>query len=1145
MDPHIYPDPQTSPMNLGAGATGAPLAIEQLTSPGVGGGDQFMFIRVAMSDPAGVALVIPQTPDVTFQIDGAAANPPLTGFTAAQMSGLTYVADAKIETDLIQNFPNVYLITIDFVPFGFVPHNWTITIKNKDAAARDFTWVVSATLPPTIQPWIDVEPTLSWDVMINRVNSEGVQVKNKGTGPLTVSSLSPALPAALVATLPATVNPGLKQTLTVQFTAPATPPAPDGTTNAVAVLQTTPADGTAGTTVGHNKQLTLSARTQALELVMLLDDSGSMTWDPKGANLALGAKDPKSRWGELLNALNNQFLILLGHFGQKAGQMSIARFPTSTATFDVLNPPVNIDDGNIAAAITKVANTDPLFAGTPMGDGLFRVMNGSLATEYFGKDALSINANRRWLLLMTDGAENSDANHDSKEYIHTEFGGTAAGLTDLAAQKIALFAIGYGVKGFSDVQPAVLQNLADSSYNKGGIRRPDDDGVTATQVASAFRDAIKLGITPGSSPSDPPAVFTAGQVEARHPVLITQHDHKAAFVLSWNTPDAKRMRLELVTPSCEVITPENAGQGAFKDVVFHGGNRSQLYLVGPDFLKNAGDPNRTRYGTWTLRVLSPELTGVFELAVVGGQGFGNENYDYDVILDSDLKMDLRLDRSAYYAGDSIGVSARLTAAGRPIEGATVFVSTTAPQQSEANWLASLTVPADALKQAAAQVKGDSTAILIKVVGANLAGMSFPGGTSKANTAMTDPGGIGTYKASVTNTATPELYTFYVTAIGVTDDGVSFRREGKIATNVLVRPDPAFTRLDVQFGDKGTARVVVVPRDRFGNVLLVDPATFPGLGLTVKAGNFTGPLTNNLDGTYSQELQFDPGAVPLIGITFNGQTIQQQTLPPVGNLIWVNKVLKFVLGAEAAKNANQHTNPDAALGDFQTKPKGTFVSFGAYGSLAVGIEGQIIHAQGDDDVTVFVQPDDDPRPYLVEALPEDSDGDDAKDDKWVALGTSPGTTSSFGLRNGKLRAARAIRITDKSGRTRDGGFKPLSTPGVSVRAVGVKSPSSGSGETDTDVCIRLRVLNPQRQPLGGTVDIEFQPQDAGRITKVSAVDASKDIDVKGLQRFPQVHVYGVTVTPTDVFAPTSEFLTIPASGFNTVEFIVDKSKPSKR
>jgi len=60
------------------------------------------------------------------------------------------------------------------------------------------------------------------------------------------------------------------------------------------------------------------------------------------------------------------------------------------------------------------------------------------------------------------------------------------------------------------------------------------------------------------------------------------------------------------------------------------------------------------------------------------------------------------------------------------------------------------------------------------------------------------------------------------------------------------------------------------------------------------------------------------------------------------------------------------------------------------------------------------------------------------------------------------------------------------------------------------------LHPATQrPPGGTVNIEFQPQEAGDTVTVKAADASKDIDVSGLQRTPQ-GLYEVTVTPTDVF-----------------------------
>ena len=69
----------------------------------------------------------------------------------------------------------------------------------------------------------------------------------------------------------------------------------------------------------------------------------------------------------------------------------------------------------------------------------------------------------------------------------------------------------------------------------------------------------------------------------------------------------------------------------------------------------------------------------------------------------------------------------------------------------------------------------------------------------------------------------------------------------------------------------------------------------------------------------------------------------------------------------------------------------------------------------------------------------------------------------------------------------------------------------------DISVRLRVLNPQRQPLDGTVDIELKPLGAGDTVSVKGADASKDIDVSGLQR-PPLGIYQVTVTPTDVPVP---------------------------
>jgi hypothetical protein len=99
------------------------------------------------------------------------------------------------------------------------------------------------------------------------------------------------------------------------------------------------------------------------------------------------------------------------------------------------------------------------------------------------------------------------------------------------------------------------------------------------------------------------------------------------------------------------------------------------------------------------------------------------------------------------------------------------------------------------------------------------------------------------------------------------------------------------------------------------------------------------------------------------------------------------------------------------------------------------------------------------------------------------------------------------------------------------------------ETDNDTCLRLRILNPQRQLLGGTVDLEFKRRNVDRGITVKGAEASKDINVRGLLRAPHGH-YQLIVSPTDVFKPLTQFVNIPANGFNTLEIVIDKEAAEK-
>jgi hypothetical protein len=295
--------------------------------------------------------------------------------------------------------------------------------------------------------------------------------------------------------------------------------------------------------------------------------------------------------------------------------------------------------------------------------------------------------------------------------------------------------------------------------------------------------------------------------------------------------------------------------------------------------------------------------------------------------------------------------------------------------------------------------------------------------------MTDPDRTGVYRATFTDTAVPEQHVLYVTAQGVTADGVEFRREAKVEVFVLVRPIAAATVLSIRFTGATTASVTAFPRDQFGNVLLVDPPTAAGFGLIVQGGTVSGPLVSNLDGSYTTTVGVVSGADLSIGLQAHGEVVvAPKPVPLERDLHFADEVVSFRPGPD--RTANQQSDPADALGAPGSKPPGRFVSLGGNGVLTVAVRNCDIVAAGGNDVTVFVHRDTDPRSYRVEAY-------SVPDRSWRSLGESPGVTRSFDLGTAGLTATRAIRIADTSGRAVGADGVSLATPGVSVAAVGVR------------------------------------------------------------------------------------------------------------
>jgi hypothetical protein len=1074
----VYPATLTTPETIAAASNGisvmltpADIAADSLTGldniavpgdpPPSGAPFQTFFIRIAMQ---GVAPVGPNVPTIVIQAGGGIATIVTTD------SNPVSVRDA-VNNEVANAFwypadpNNVYLVKV----FTFASVTWNFAIRNQDVAPRQFTWVLAGSLLDSRQPWIDILTTpLTFDAVTNQ-NPPPIltaTVANRGTGPLTISSLSGGV-AAFTAPLPVgPIAPNTSGSLPITFN----PPGTIGTTGPVNYLFDSN-DTTAQLTPGHNRQVQLTGTTRKLEVVLLVDASGSMPYMPNGSAVV---PDPnESRWGRL-KAAANQFLDLLASLDSSEGRFGVAMFPDIT-TGTIPAPVPSSADIQVGTDITPAAITaarnglnahTPVQGGgaTPIGHGIGRVI-GTTTTGfgYFlgSTTANAVTLNRRFLVLMSDGANNSGPPNPDAFYRTPDGGaacagvGTAAVGTTFLDKNVRVLSVAYGDPAATtfEVDHALLTRLACKSNGQFFDAGADDAGLN---LKKQFRTAIVTGLSLDPT-VDPGGILTPADPEVRRQVTVTPYDTKVAFVVNWSTFDQDRVRVTLLTPTCEVITPASARDNP--NILYRNHPTYAIYTFNHDFLSNAANPASPRYGTWTL-IITGRFGGSDDDDVIiraNQSAIAREPYDYEVITASRLKLKLSSDRTTYYTGDVINLTAALTLDGKGIANATVTLQVTGPGQANANWLAQQKVSADEYARASERLAGegiakDVSAIGIKSFALTLKNVLFDAFAQTRTLQMTESATRGTYTATLSNLSTPGTYDLDVIAIGQTEDGVVFRREQRLSLRLEVRPEPKFTLFDIVYrqvieGNQTIffADVRVFPRDRFGNVMLIDPVVSPRLALAVRGGEPIETLQTNLDGSYGQSIRYSPGAEPVVGLAVDGvEVVPGQKTAPTTQSRYVDQVIEFKLGGEAEPGENLHREPQAVLGDVMTKPADQFVSLGADGSLTVAIQGQVIVATREDDITVFVQPDEDLRSYQVEALPAGSQS-------WVKLGNSSGITQSFSLAQAGLKVVSAIRITDTSGRTRNRSLEPISTPGVSLRGVGVHQTALTS---DAGGCLNL-------------------------------------------------------------------------------------------
>jgi hypothetical protein len=996
----VYPIAHTDPQVIPSMTSSAAVALTERY-----GGDNWMWIRVAMTGSGcSPAAAPPQT--IFLRAGSGTLTEICTGVEIVAIhNGTTNVANAYATHEA----NGVVLVKV-FRVASAPAQTWQISIRNNDAVSHDFVWVGATTDAESRQPWMHVSPSIDDAFLVGQGGAlaQAIHVQNKGTGDLGLTDpVGTSLGSGLTLTGYSATGPTVPPAGCVDISISTAPP---GAAGQLAVLYDVPStDSLAQTTTGtmHNRHVEIGITASKVEIVLLLDGSGSMNDKPDGSSTS---DFEQKRWGLLYEAVEEffTFIVQLGMaYGASVGTFGVAVFANHVAqTIDGATKKELTDTGKINSVLAALAARPPS-GGTPMGEGIKHTLGPLVNTsDFFAMDATK-DVNRRWLVLMSDGAHNQGTNPD-------DFCTTA---NNFGAKNVRAFTIAYGAPSAPEFEPGRLTTIAACS---SGIAHVADtiDGEFAVNLKKAFRNALIEGLHLGTI-FDPRGVLSHSIPEVRRSVSITPYDRSATFIVNWQTFDADRVSVQILTPNCELITPAVAQ--ADPHVAYDGASRSAMFTFDSAFLRNDGDPTNSRDGTWTL-VISSDLES------------GSEPIAFDILVDSTLRMDVEYATTPRYAGDDLSLIARLTADGLPILNASVTMSVTRPGAAVSNWLAAELVTQDEFAKAKETLGADGTFYAIKSRALRDKGVQFPGFTHHEIVDLVDDDGDGQYRATVASAITG-AYELHVVAIGETESGVQFRRERILKPYLDVRPDPTFSFLNVIYGQavEGgvlSALLTLTLKDKNGSLVLLDPAANPAIAVTVAGGQLTGPLEPNLNGTYSQPISYDATSSPTVTVHAGDEVIvPSHRVAPVGALLYADNVVGFELGGEASPGLNAHREPKDALGDITKKPADSFVSLGATGSIELGVKGQAIlpsDNRDQDDIIVFTHPDTEPRSYRVDALARG---------RWQSLGDSHGVSQGFSISAAGLRFVEAVRITDTSGLMIDTALNPTTTPGVSLSGIG--------------------------------------------------------------------------------------------------------------
>jgi hypothetical protein len=622
---------------------------------------------------------------------------------------------------------------------------------------------------------------------------------------------------------------------------------------------------------------------------ILMDVSGSMAWSPDGT---FGVPESQSRLTHAKEAgkeINNW----IREFSGGQSYLGLTSFPEPSGTGTNINPAVVVPidrsinthpsiqiafgpEGVGGMKPKQIANSTPMEAGivAAVGDMDNRI-NSPQPPDPADRPQL-----KQAILLFTDGRQNPDSHAENQ-------------IGPMNTKGIRAYTVGYGIPGSSDVDFTLLQSIATGT----GGQFLDANSLDAFGLKNAFKGAVTpwLGLR---TVADPTGTIRRNQSKT-HTVCLDKTAYGVTFSVDWNRSIQGAVKLTLVTPTGETITPTSA------DVAYYESDTFAMYVIRGKRLRGGQGA-----GPWTMRL-------------VGGAGIPaaeDTQYSYNVLVQSPVGLDVRPQITKLLTGSQYLIEVALAKVNpQALKSSELSISTkyNFPAASYGTWLARGKVKPEwimgetppAKTATATATHAPETAQPGMIMGeyatlaqkkayalAKMAQQPFEDKRAQGTIRLYDNGKNGDKVANdgIYSALLPELrydgvykLSLLARALGAAGDCV--QREVSVSQYVglalnrdLIAKQVAWQKVAVSpYFDaelkkilskpprEGYERMNVVfrPQDTFGNYW--GPGHSAEITYSIKGAKALGRVMDNLDGSYVQVFEYKKGANPEVSVAAQG------------------------------------------------------------------------------------------------------------------------------------------------------------------------------------------------------------------------------------------------------------------------------------